>query len=95
MSASGGGNGRHAEVLTFPCRYEVKAMGRAGARFEALVHAIVSRHVPAEELLAVQARESRERKYVSLTCTIRARNRAQLDDIYRELGACPEVLMAL
>lgn len=95
MSDAEGGNGRHPGGLEFPCRYEIKAMGRAGARFDALVLAIVSRHVDADELLGVQSRNSRHGNYVSLTCIIRARSRDQLDSIYGELGACPEVLMAL
>jgi len=95
VNATAGGNGRSAELLTFPCRFDIKAMGRASARFEALVHAIVSRHVAPEDLLAVQSRHSRQGNYISLTCVIRARSRDQLDSIYRDLGECGEVLMAL
>jgi hypothetical protein len=40
-------------------------------------------------------RPSREGKYLSLTCTIRAVSRGQLDELYRELCDHPMVTMVL
>jgi len=40
-------------------------------------------------------RASSAGRYLSLTCTIRAHSRAQLDAIYHELSAHPMVAMAL
>jgi len=98
-NGSGNGDGRHApeRVLgfQFPCRYEIKAMGRQSMRFEALVHAIVSRHIGREDLLASKRRFSRNRRYLSVPCIIRASSRQQLDEIYADLRGCPEVLAAL
>ncbi len=82
-------------LFNFPCRFEIKAMGAYSVRFEAIVQAIVSRHIGPRDLLRTRARVSRNGRYVSLTCIIRAQSRTQLDTIYRELSACPDVLMTL
>ena len=83
------------ELLSFPCRYEIKAMGRDNFRFSALVQSIVTRHVGAADFLGVRARSSRQGTYVSVSCTIMARDRGQLHAIYADLRACADVLMTL
>jgi hypothetical protein len=40
-------------------------------------------------------RVSKKNHYLSLTCTIRATSRAQLDQLYRELCDHPAVVMVL
>jgi hypothetical protein len=94
-----GGNGQGKplleDLLEFPCRYEIKVMGLSSTRFEAVVHAIIGEHIARDELLATTQRHSRNGKYVSLTCIIRAHGREQLERIYTALRSCPEVLMTL
>lgn len=82
-------------LLEFPCDFPIKIMGRAGDDFEALVVGIVRGHAPDLGEGAVRTRDSSGGKYVSVTVTVRATSRRQLDDIYRELTACEQVLMAL
>ncbi len=90
------GNGAAAnELLSFPCRVHIKALGRHTTRFQALVHNIVSRHITADALVASSTRLSSGGKYLAVTLTITAGSRAQLDDIYRDLTRCKEVLIAL
>lgn len=81
--------------LQFPCSFPIKAMGRTGADFEGQVVAIVRRHAPDLGEGAVRTRASKAGSYLSVTVKVRARNREQLDAIYRDLSACDEVLMAL
>ncbi len=100
MSTLGNGDGdgtvqTPAAPLVFPCRIDIKAMGRQTVLFEALVQKIVSRHVGPQDLHAVRARPSRGNKYVGLTLSITAQSRTQLDAIYRDLSACDDVLVAL
>ena len=82
-------------LLEFPCDFPIKAMGRSDNDFDALVVEIIRKHCP--DLLegAVKSRLSREGNYVSVTVTIQARSRNQLDDIYMDLSAHERVLMAL
>lgn len=94
----GKGNGHDtaaSDPLAYPARVHIKAIGRSSQRFEALVHQIVSRHIPPDALLSASARTSRGGKYLSVTMTINADSREQLDRIYRELSACKDVLIAL
>ena len=83
------------ELLTFPCRVHIKALGKHTTRFQALVHSIVSRHITADDLLASSTRLSSAGNYLAVTLTISAGSRAQLDNIYRDLTGCKEVLIAL
>lgn len=83
------------QLLRFPCDFPIKVMGRAGPGFEALVVQIVRRHAPDLGEGAVSSRVSSGGRYLSVTLTVRAEGRAQLDAIYRELSAHPDVLMSL
>lgn len=82
-------------LLDFPCHFPIKAMGRADGEFEALVVGLVRKHVPDLAEGAIKTRDSQGGKYLSVTVTVRATSREQLDNIYRELSACEQVLMAL
>ena len=82
-------------LLRFPCAFPIKAMGRAAPGFDALVVGILRRHVPGLGEGAVSVRGSRGGKYVAVTVTVLAESQAQLDAIYRDLSACPDVLMSL
>ena len=42
-----------------------------------------------------EERPSANRKYLSLTCTVYAHSKAELDALYRELTSCSQVLVAL
>jgi len=81
--------------LTFPCRFPIKVMGHASEGFDTLVEQIVRRHQPRLGEGAVTVRTSRGGRYLSVTVTITAESRAQLDAIYRDLTACEQVVMAL
>jgi len=83
------------ELLGFPCDFPIKVMGRAEEGFEDRVVEIVRRHAPDLGEGAVQVRDSRGGNYLSVTVTIRAESRAQLDAIYRDLTGDERVLMAL
>lgn len=99
MSDNASGNG-HDTVgrgggLSYPCRYDIKVMGRTSERFAALAQLIVMRHTPEADLHAVHDRLSRDDNYISLTFTVTARSAAQIEAIYQDLAGCPEVLFAL
>lgn len=83
------------DLLRFPCDFPIKVMGKAAPGFEALVVGIVRRHAPNLGEGAVSSRGSSGGRYLALTLTVRAESRAQLDAIYRELSAHPDVLMSL
>ena len=82
-------------LFEFPCSFPLKAIGRAGDDFEALVVSIVRRHVPGLDGGAVTSRPSRAGKYLAVTVTFTAASQAQLDALYRELSAHERVMMVL
>ena len=82
-------------AFSFPCDFPIKAMGHASGNFEITVLEIVRRHAPDLTEGAFKSRPSSNGKYISVTVTIRAESRTQLDAIYMDLTACEHVLMAL
>ena len=85
----------HSEGLEFPCSYPIKAMGRQDAELLESVRRIVSRHAPGTPAEAVRTTPSSKGRFVSVTITITAKSRAQLDAIYADLQAHDDVLAAL
>ena len=84
-----------APVLAFPCEFPIKVMGKTQAGYAQAVTEVVTRHAPDFDPATLEMRSSREGKYLSLTCTIRAVSREQLDELYRELCDHPMVTMVL
>ena len=83
------------DLLEFPCRYEIKAMGRSDTLFETQVHKIVDRHLDGAPIVQTVTRESSEGRYLSVTCTIEAISREKLDSIYLDLHSEVDVLATL
>jgi putative lipoic acid-binding regulatory protein len=82
-------------LFKFPTDFPVKIMGRASDDFRSLVLGIVTRHFGSLEPDRIEERPSTNGKYLSLTCTVYAQSKAQLDALYRELTSCSQVLVAL
>lgn len=83
------------ELFNFPCDFPIKIMGRCDCELEELVIKIVKKHVNELAENAVTSRPSAKGNFISVTVTIKAHSREQLDNIYLELTAREEVLMAL
>jgi uncharacterized protein len=82
-------------LLAFPCEFPIKIMGLTQKGFAQAVIEVVARHAPDFDPATMEMRPSREGKYLSLTCTIRAVSREQLDALYRDLCDHPMVTMVL
>ena len=81
--------------MEFPCQFPIKAMGSAENDLHSVVLEIVKRHVPELSREQINQRPSKNGKYLSVTITIEAHSREQLDAIYYDLTACEHILMAL
>jgi putative lipoic acid-binding regulatory protein len=81
--------------LTFPCVFPIKIMGRTQDGFAQAVAAVVQKHAPDFDPAALEMRASKEGNWLSITATINAVSREQLDDLYRELVAHSMVKMVL
>jgi putative lipoic acid-binding regulatory protein len=82
-------------LLTFPCDFPLKVMGRHNDDFRSLVLGIVQKHAGDIDVDQIEERPSKDGKYLGLTYTIRATSKAQLDALYRELTSCEKVLIVL
>lgn len=82
-------------LLEFPCQFSIKAMGKNSANFDSIVVGIVRQHVADINEGAVKSKPSKKGNYLSVTVTIEASSKQQLDAIYQGLTDSPEVLMAL
>jgi putative lipoic acid-binding regulatory protein len=82
-------------LLTFPCVFPLKVMGRREDGFAQTVSDIVQRHAEDFHPGTLEMRPSRNGRYLSLTVTINARSQAQLDALYSELSKHPMVMMVL
>ena len=83
------------QLLTFPCDFPIKVMGLRSEDFAQAVVAIVLQHAPDFRPETVEMRTSGRGNYLSVTCTVQAQSRAQLDGLYRALTAHPAVKMVL
>lgn len=86
---------QHSPLLEFPCDFPIKAIGLSQEGLEGLVVGIARRHAPDLDQGTVACRLSGAGKYTGVSLTVRARSQAQLDAIYMDLTACPEVVMVL
>ena len=84
-----------AAALAFPTAFPIKIMGRRESGFTTAVIKIVVRHAPDFKPATIETRPSREGRYISLTATVNAISREQLDALYQELCDHPSVVMVL
>ena len=89
------GSEQQETLLEFPCKFPVKAMGRDDGDFETLVTKIISKHAEISAGVPVTTNTSSAGSYLSVTVTIEAVSKAQLDRIYQDLTDCEQVLVAL
>jgi putative lipoic acid-binding regulatory protein len=82
-------------LLEFPCSFPIKIMGRTRDGFAQAVAEVVRRHAPDFDPATLEMRTSSAGNYLSMTATVNATSREQLDDLNRELVAHPMVAMVL
>jgi putative lipoic acid-binding regulatory protein len=81
--------------MEFPCEFPIKMMGEDTPEFHATARAIVEKHTGPLDDDAIKSAQSRNGRFVSITVTVSAESRQQLDNIYHDLTAHDDVLMAL
>ncbi len=82
-------------LLDFPCDLPIKVFGRNVAGFRTTVIGIVNSHCDEPSDDRIRERCSRNNGYTSLTITIQAQTREQVDLLYQELSASDYIMMVL
>ena len=81
--------------MEFPCSFPIKMMGYDSPEFHRTVREIVEKHAGPIDDDAIQSALSRKGRFVSVTITVLAQSKDQLDAIYHDATAHADVLMAL
>jgi putative lipoic acid-binding regulatory protein len=82
-------------LVEYPSDFPLKIFGQQQAGFAQAVLEVVTKHDPGFAAASMEMRASKNARYVSLTCTICATSREQLDAVYQELCDHPMVVMVL
>ncbi len=73
-------------LIEYPSDFPIKVVGITHDAFAETIVAMVIEHDPEFHAGKVEMRPSTQGKYLSLTLTVRATSRTQLDNIYRVLS---------
>ncbi len=82
-------------LITYPCDFPIKIMGATQDAFAQTMLDVVRLHDPDFDSGRMEMRPSAKGNYLSLTVTVRATSREQLDNLYRALSAHPMVKVVL
>jgi uncharacterized protein len=85
--------GADESLLKFPTDLPIKVFGRNDAEFRAEVVEIVEKHYG--KAYTITEQPSKQAAYLSLTITVRAESRGQIDAVYQDFVASGRILMAL
>lgn len=79
----------------FPCQYPIKIMGLANEPMTQIVTDIVCRHVAEFDSATLELRASSGGKYVSITASLYIERKEQINGLYADLAACPQIKFVL
>jgi putative lipoic acid-binding regulatory protein len=82
-------------LLEFPCQFPIKIMTRAEVDLQPLIMELVVPHAGEINAADINMRTSKNGNFISITVTITATSKAQLDTIYQALTDSEDVLMSL
>jgi hypothetical protein len=82
-------------LIRYPIDFPIKIVGVNQQGFEISIAQVLRTHAPDFDASSIQVRESRAGRYLSISATITARSRSQLDALYRELTRHPMVRVVL
>lgn len=86
---------KETSPIKFPCNHLIKVVGANNPKFVTTVLNIIKRHYPDVAEDKITQRESGNNNYLSLSITVYATSKSELDALYSELSNCPEVMFAL
>lgn len=82
-------------LIEYPSDFPIKIMGEMHDAFAQTMLELVLQHDPTFDAAKMEMRPSSKGKYLSLTVTVRATSREQLDNLYRALTGHPMVKVVL
>ena len=95
MTNKPNGEATESSPIQFPCDFTIKVMGKNNDDFENSVVSVIKKHFSDFDEKNVAKKHSKDNNYLSLSITVFAQNKAQLDATYQALTSCDNVLMCL
>lgn len=86
---------KQESLIEYPSDFPIKIMGAMQDGFAEAIVEVVVRHDPDFHAGKMEMRPSSKGNYLSLTATVRATSREQLDNLYRALTSHPMVKVVL
>ena len=83
------------DPIQYPCDFPIKIMGEKRDDFAETITGVIRLHDPLFDAATLGMRLSSKGNYLSLTATVKATSREQLDNLYRALSSHPMVKVVL
>ena len=83
------------DPIKYPCDFPIKIMGEKRDDFADTIADVIGLHDPLFDAATLGMRLSSKGNYLSLTATVNAASREQLDNLYRALSSHPMVKVVL
>ena len=81
--------------IEFPCDYPIKVLGRSSEQFESVIVEVFERHAPGFDQKAIVVKASSKGTFTSMTVTITATGKDQLEALHQDLMATGHVQMVI
>lgn len=82
-------------LIDFPCDFPIKIIGMNKKNFFSEIKSIVLKHFPKTKDASFIKKLSDNDKYLSITATVNAKNKKELDFLYMDLTKHPDIKMVL
>ena len=81
--------------IEFPCDYPIKVLGRSSSEFRDIIFEVFERHAPGFDRTTITVKDSAKGTFTSLTITIIATGKPQLEALHQDLMATGHVQMVI
>ena len=88
-------NQQKETFFEFPCQFPIKVMANPQKETVEFILSVFEKYIPNHDKIDFNTKESKTGKYISITAIFEAESKDQLDKIYTEISAHPEVHMVL
>jgi uncharacterized protein len=87
--------GETKDLLTFPTDYPIKVVARCSQGLRVRIDQIVEQHAPDIDHGLTSERASAQANFISITYTVRATSRVQIEQLAAALQASDDVIMLI
>lgn len=85
----------NSSLMTFPCEFPIKIIGKNTPVFTTDIPLIVRKYYPDTPDTAIRIQPSQQSSYIAITATVHACDQKTLDALYQELTQHPDIKMVL